>query len=66
MQTPFMRRAYDLQFPENGRTIEKSRWKMNIENEKEPEFNQKKNRNVYFCVAYMFFPTSTRRVINNI
>ena len=25
---------------------------MNIENEKEPEVNKNKNRNIYFCVAY--------------
>ena len=36
-------------FPDNGISMEKSRRKMDINNEKEPE--AKKNINVYFCVA---------------
>ena len=41
--------------------------KLEIENEKEPDVNKKKNRNVYFCVAYSrFFSTSIHRVINGL
>ena len=47
-------------------------WKMQDEkteneNEKEPDVNKKKNRNVYFCVAYsQYFSTSIHRVINGL
>ena len=35
--------------------------------EKEPEFNKKKNRNIYFCVAYSrCFYTYIHRVIKKI
>ena len=38
---------------------------MDIENEKEPDVNKKKNKDVYFCVAYSrYFSTSIHRVIN--
>ena len=38
--------------------------KLETENEKEPDVNKKKNRNVYYCVAYSrFFSTSIHRVI---
>ena len=41
--------------------------KLEIENEKEPDVNKKKNRNVYFCVAYSrYFSTSIHRVINRL
>ena len=36
-------------------------------NEKEPDVNKKKSRNVYFCVAYSrYFSASIHRVINRI
>ena len=39
--------------------------KFEFENKKEPDVNKKKNRNVYFCVAYSrYFSTSIPRVIN--
>ena len=39
--------------------------KFDTENEKEPDVNKKKNRNVYLCVAYSrYFSTSIHRVIN--
>ena len=35
--------------------------------EKEPDVSKKKNINVYFCVAYSrYFSTSTHRVINRL
>ena len=35
--------------------------------EKHPEVNNNKNRNVYFCIAYSrYFSTSIHRVINNL
>ena len=38
--------------------------KLDIENRKEADFNKKKNRNVYFCVAYsQYLSTSIHRVI---
>ena len=41
--------------------------KLEIENEKEPDVNGKRNINVYFCVAYSrFFSTSIHRVINGL
>ena len=41
--------------------------KLDIENEKEPDVNKKKNRNVYFCVAYSrYFSTCIHRVINGL
>ena len=41
--------------------------KMNIENKKEPDVKKKKNRNIYFCVAYSrYFYTSTHRAINKL
>ena len=41
--------------------------KLDIENEKEPDANKKKNRNVYFCVAYSrFFSTCIHKVINGL
>ena len=41
--------------------------KLDIENEKEPDVNKKKNRNFYFCVAYSrYFSTYIHRVINKL
>ena len=41
--------------------------KIDNEYEKEPDVNKKKNRNVYFCVAYSrYFSTSIYRVINGL
>ena len=41
--------------------------KLDIENEKEPDVNKRKNRNVYFRVSYSrFFSTSIHRVINGL
>ena len=38
-----------------------------MDNEKEQDVSKKKNRNVYFCVAYSrYFSTSMHRVINRI
>ena len=40
---------------------------MDIENDKEPDVNKKKNRNVYFFVAYSrYFSTSIHRVVNEL
>ena len=41
--------------------------KLDIENEKEPDVNKKKNRHVYFCIAYSrYFSISIHRVINRL
>ena len=51
--------------PTMGDSWSKQDEKMDIE--KEPEFSKKKNRNVYFCVAYSrYFSTSIHRVINRL
>ena len=48
-----------------NRIMKSSIRKTYIENEKEPEVNKKKNRNIYFCVPYpRYFFTSIHRVIN--
>ena len=40
-------------------------YRLDIENEKEPDIYKKKNRNVYFCAAYSsYYSTSIHRVIN--
>ena len=40
---------------------------LDIHNEKESDTNKKKKRNVYFCVAYSrFFSTSIHRMINKL
>ena len=50
-------------FPTIGDLWGKQDGKVDIE--KEPEVRKKKNINVYFCVAYSrYFSTSTHRVIN--
>ena len=48
-------------FPTMGYLWKMQDEKLDIENEKEPDVNKKKNRNVYFCVAYSRFsqPLST-------
>ena len=47
--------------------MERPGLKMDIKNEKEPEVNKKKNRNVYFCVAHSrYFSTSIHRVIDKL
>ena len=54
-------------FPTMGYLWKTQDEKLEIENEKEPDVNKKKNRNVYFCVAYSrFFSTSIHRVINGL
>ena len=42
-------------FPTMGDLWKMQDEKLEIENEKEPDVNKKKNRNVYFCVAYSRF-----------
>ena len=40
---------------------------MDIENEKEPEFNKMKNRNVYFFIAHSrYFSAYIHRVIDKL
>ena len=54
-------------FPTMGDLWKMQDEKLDIENEKEPDVNKKKNRNVYFCVAYLpYFSTSIHRVINGL
>ena len=52
-------------FPTMGYLWSNQDAKVDMENE--PDFNKKKNRNVYFCVAYSrYFSTSIQRVINRL
>ena len=54
-------------FPAMGDLWKMQDEKLEIENEKERDINKKKNRNVYFCVAYScYFSTSIHRVINRL
>ena len=64
MQTSSTRRALHLLFPDNGRIIINKDENMDIENEKETDFNKKKKKNDYFCVAHSrYFSTSIHKVI---
>ena len=54
-------------FPTMGDLWKMQDEKLEIENEKEPGVKKKKNKNVYFCVAYSrYFSTSIHRVINGL
>ena len=54
-------------FPTMGDLWKMQDEKLEIENEKEPDVNKKKNRNVYFCVAYSrYFSTAIHRVIDRL
>ena len=54
-------------FPTMGNLWKMQDEKLEIENEKEPDVKKKKNRNVYFCVAYSrYFSKSIHRVINGL
>ena len=53
-------------FPDNGRMVERSGWKTDLDKENDPDVNKKRNRNVYFCILYShYFSTSIQRVINS-
>ena len=54
-------------FPTMGELWKNKYENMDIENEKEPDVNRNKNRNVYLCIAYSrYFSTSIHRVTNKL
>ena len=64
---PLQGRLAPPDFPTMGDLWKMQDEKFETENEKEPDVNKKKNRNVYFCVSYSrFFSTFIHRVINRL
>ena len=61
------RRAFHLLISQQWESYGKRRMKKRILRTKEPDVNKKKNRTVYFCVAYSrYFSTYIHRVINRL